>query len=89
MLTVVIGAASSQKAHEDAVGCGRAIMFFEVRIRPMPAVEGQIHRLVFVEEYWPLPTYGKGAPEQIATSCRQSLVAVDCIAGVRPKYTRS
>ena len=45
-----------QKAHEDAVGCGHAIMFFEVRIRPMPAVEGQIHRLVFVEEYWPLPS---------------------------------
>ena len=44
------------KEHEDAVGCGRAIMFFEARIRPMGGVEGQIHRLVFVEEYWPLPS---------------------------------
>jgi len=47
---------STRKEHEDAVGCGRAIMFFEARIRPMGGVEGQIHRLVFVEEYWPLPS---------------------------------
>ena len=48
-----------QKAHEDAVGCGHAIMFFEVRIRPMPAVEGQIHRLVFV--FWTTTWGSEGA----------------------------
>jgi len=41
--------------HENAVGYGRAILFFEARIRPKPGVDGKLHRLVFVEEYWPLP----------------------------------
>ena len=45
----------TKRAHEDAVGYGRVIMFFEARIRPMPGVEGEYHRLAFVEEYWPLP----------------------------------
>jgi len=38
--------------HENAVGYGRAILFFEAWIRPKPGVEGKLHRLVFVEEYY-------------------------------------
>ena len=45
----------TKRAHEDVVGHGCVIMFFEARIRPMPSVEGEYHRLAVIEEYWPLP----------------------------------
>ena len=45
----------AQQAHQDAVGYGRVILFFQARIRPMKGVEGTHHRLAFVEEFWPLP----------------------------------
>ena len=45
----------TQEHHRMAVGYGRVILLFEARIRPMPGVDGRLHTLAFVEEYWPLP----------------------------------
>ena len=72
----------TRKEHEDAVGCGRAIMFFEARIRPMGGVEGQIHRLVFVEEYWPLPSdIWKGGARANRDILIYAVMKVECILG--------
>jgi hypothetical protein len=45
----------TKEHHRMAVGYGRVILLFEARIRPMPGVDGRLHTLAFVEEYWPLP----------------------------------
>lgn len=80
----------TKERHRKAVGYGRLILLFEARIRPMPGVDGRLHRLAFVEEYWPLPhDIWKGGQDKIGTSCRQSSVVIDCTGGALREFSRS